>query len=525
MSAFKGGIQTKLLLMTLLAVCGMLAVISIAAVQQRNSIAEERQERIKSVVETAHGVLDFYGKQASSGVMSEKQAQQAALATLKQMRYDGQEYFWVNDMHPHVVMHPMKPELDGTDASTIKDPNGVFIFKEFAQTVKSSGSGFVPYMWPKPGQEEPQPKISYVSGYQPWGWVVGSGVYTDDITGAAWVSALKLALWSLPLMLIVWFVGSRLAASIIRRVRSAAQALESADITHRFPVKGDGTALDDLNSALNATLDRVGGVIERVEGTSRGLVEASGSLRGAGEHIEHSAQGTSAQAGRMLGDIDGIRDGVETVAAGTEEMGASIRQISESANAAARVAADAVRTAESTNATVSRLGESSKRISEVVQAIGAIAAQTNLLALNATIEAARAGEAGKGFAVVAGEVKDLAQESARASEDIGDRVASMQTEVAQAVAAIGQIASIIGEINDYQTAIAGAVEEQTATTAEMSRSVQGAAADGRSVADGARGLLGSAQGTVGEAGEIRAAVDRLEAMSQDLQTAVSAFHH
>lgn len=240
-------------------------------------------------------------------------------------------------------------------------------------------------MWPKPGEEDPQPKISYVAGYEPWGWVIGSGVYTDDIDGAAMASALRLALWSLPLMLLAAVLGALLARSIVRRVRDTSNQLSRADITYRFPVKGDGTCLDDLNAAINATLDRVGSVIARVEGTSAGLVEASASLSGAGAEIDRSAQETSGQAGDMLSTLGNIRDGVETVAAGTEEMDASIRQIADNANAAAQVASQAVQTAESTNQTVGRLGESSQRINEVVKAIGAIAEQTNLLALNATI--------------------------------------------------------------------------------------------------------------------------------------------
>ncbi|GMA40350.1 hypothetical protein GCM10025883_23950 [Mobilicoccus caccae] len=393
---FKGGIQTKLLLMTLLAIVGMLLVITLGAVQQRSLILDERRDRVQSVVEVAHGVVEFYGEQARTGAMSEEQAKAAALTELRGMRYAGQEYFWVNDMHPTMVMHPIKPELDGTDLSTNKDPNGVFLFKEFVAVVKSQGSGFVPYMWPKPGAQDPQPKISYVTGYAPWGWVIGSGLYTDDVNGAAWASGGKLALWSLPLMLFALLAGSRLAGSIIRPIRRATHKLEEADLTDRFPVKGDGTCLDDLNIALNTTLDRVGDVIGRVEGTSAGLVEASDSLTGAGDRIDRSAQETSQHAGRMLGDVDHIRDGVETVAAGTEEMSASIGQIADNANAAARVAADAVRTAESTTATVGRLGDSSRRISEVVKAIAGIAEQTNLLALNATIEAARAGRPARG---------------------------------------------------------------------------------------------------------------------------------
>ncbi|NUU15643.1 methyl-accepting chemotaxis protein, partial [Cellulomonas humilata] len=209
---------------------------------------------------------------------------------------------------------------------------------------------------------------------------------------------------------------------------------------------------------------------------------------------------------------------VQAVAAGAEQMGASIREIAQNANLAAKVAGQATAAAESANDQVARLGESSQQIGNVVKTITSIAEQTNLLALNATIEAARAGEAGKGFAVVAGEVKELASETARATEDIARRVEAIQADTTGAVAAIGQIAAIIASINDYQLTIASAVEEQTATTNEMSRGVAEAATGSGEIAVNIGGVASSAASSSEVLGQMGQAVGELARLSTDLRT-------
>jgi methyl-accepting chemotaxis protein len=238
-----------------------------------------------------------------------------------------------------------------------------------------------------------------------------------------------------------------------------------------------------------------------------------------------NAEETSAQSGVVSAAGEQVTASVQSVATAVEEMTASIREIAQNASEAAGVAADAVQKASVTNANVEKLGEASVDIGNVVKVITSIAEQTNLLALNATIEAARAGEAGKGFAVVANEVKELANETARATEDISRRVEAIQADTESAVAAISQISSIIGRINDYQVTIASAVEEQTATTQEMKRNVSEAADGSAAIAGNISTLAEAARVTAdGVAGSRRAAAD-LAGLSTELHELVSRFRY
>ena len=253
------------------------------------------------------------------------------------------------------------------------------------------------------------------------------------------------------------------------------------------------------------------------------LGAASEELSAVSKQMTSNADETSTQANVVSAATEQVNRNIQTVATGTEEMSASIREIAKNASEAARVATSAVKVAETTNAVVGKLGESSADIGKMIKVITSIAQQTNLLALNATIEAARAGEAGKGFAVVANEVKELAKETAKATEDISQKIDTIQSDTRAAVVAIGQIGQIITQINEFQNTIASAVEEQTATTNEISRNVSDAARGSGEIAQNITGVARAAQGTSAGAGDTDRAATELSRMAAEMQRLVSQF--
>jgi methyl-accepting chemotaxis protein len=318
----------------------------------------------------------------------------------------------------------------------------------------------------------------------------------------------------------VWVARS--IVSGVRRVQHVTDGLKDGDLTRtagvdsRDEIGRMGEALDEAVSSLREMVQTIDGSAGSLSAASEELSSVTGQISAAGEQ-------TSSQSDLVAAAAEQVSHNVQTVATGSEEMGASIREIAHNANEAARVASDAVGVAAATNETVSKLGESSAEIGNVVKVITSIAEQTNLLALNATIEAARAGEAGKGFAVVANEVKELAQETARATEDISRRVEAIQSDTSNAVTAIGEISAIIARINDFQVTIASAVEEQTATTNEMNRNVAEAATGSTDIAANITGVATAAATTKEGVVEAQRAVDELAQMSSQLRTLVSRF--
>jgi methyl-accepting chemotaxis protein len=329
------------------------------------------------------------------------------------------------------------------------------------------------------------------------------------------------------LWLALMVVGYLLARMLVRPLNTVVQALSevtAGDLTQRvnFTTEDEpGT----MGRALDHTLETVSEAMRSIGNHSHTLGSAAEELSSISQQMSSNAEETSAQSGVVAAAAEQVTTNLQTVATATEEMTASIKEIAKNANEAAKVANSAVKTAENTTATVAKLGTSSAEIGQVIKVITSIAQQTNLLALNATIEAARAGDAGKGFAVVANEVKELAKETAKATEDITRKIEAIQGDTQGAVEAIAQISQVIAQINDISNTIASAVEEQTAVTNEIARNVTEAARGGQQVAENITSVATAAKNTSSGASDTQSASAELSRMAADLQRLVSQFRY
>ena len=334
-----------------------------------------------------------------------------------------------------------------------------------------------------------------------------------------------LAMCGLSLLLLLG-VGTRVRLSITRPLDQFSTSLktmaEANDLTARVDQQRQDE-IGELGRCLNLFVEKMHQLLTQIAATAQEVSKASDELSTTSQQITANSEETSAQAKVVSSATQHVSENLHTVATGAEQMGASIKEIAKNATAAASVATSAVKVAENTTATVSRLGESSNQIGQVIKVITSIAQQTNLLALNATIEAARAGEAGKGFAVVANEVKELAKETAKATEDISGKIEAIQTDTKAAVEAIASISGVINQINDISSTIATAVEEQNATTNEMARNVSEAAQGGAEITSTIAGVAEAAESTSRGAGDTQKAAQELVQISSQLRTLVEQF--
>jgi methyl-accepting chemotaxis protein len=395
-------------------------------------IVNEKRLSTRHLVETAFSLMAAYDERANMGEFPVAKAQELASAHIRSLRYRDKDYFWINDLGPRMVMHPFKPELDGKDLNDFKDPAGKFLFVEFVKACKENGEGFVDYLWPKPGFDKPVPKVSYVKLFKPWGWIVGSGIYTDDVQ----TSVRKFHCLFLVILAVCSVLGVITTLMISRSV------------TRSIYRVADG---------LRESANQVAAASTQISSTSQML-----------------ADGASKQAASM-----------EETSSALEETASMTKQNADNANQANLIVTDSARDVAQANAAMNDLTRSIDAISKassetqkIIKTIDEVAFQTKLLALNAAVEAARAGEAGAGFAVVADEVRNLAMRAADAArntaviiEDTVKKVTDCSVLVEKANQAFLKVQTGSGKIGELVAEIAAACNEQAQGIEQINRSV------------------------------------------------------
>ncbi|MDV7338507.1 bacteriohemerythrin [Terasakiella sp. A23] len=546
-------ISKKILMLSLIAFTGIVVLVGISLQQFKATMIADREIKTRHIVETAYSIVENFANRAEAGELSLGEAKQQAAKTLQAMRYDGSEYLFITDFNATIVMHPIKPELNGKDLSASKDPKGVPLFQLVAATAKS-GDGFVSYHWPKAGFDDPVEKLSFVKGYKPWEWAIGSGIYMDDVDSAFFNQVLVLGGIVIAVLLIVFFGSFLIGRDITRPLAVMTQnmsALASGDLSTEIRGRERGDEIGDMADAVQVFKDNMIKTQELTRAQERdqeikeqqrqlinsyirefevtminvldGLNNADASVRSASKDVSAESTETKLQATTVASASEEATANVQTVAAAAEELSSSISEIGRQVRQSSDVTSRAVAQSEATSAQMGELAGAVSKIGEIVNLINDIAEQTNLLALNATIEAARAGEAGKGFAVVASEVKNLANQTTRATEDITQQITEIQSSTDRSVDAIRSIAGVITEINQISSTISTAVEQQSAATQEIAMNVDQASSGTQEVSTSIQQVQKSAEAANESANVLMQTSEGLERESNTLREQVARF--
>ena len=492
-------IQQRFVLLLVLIIAGLIILSSISLSQAYQSLLQQKHSSNQQVVEAAYSVVEHFHQQQNDGQLNEEQAKKQAIEVLNSLRYDKTNYFWINDFSPTMIMHPIKPALNGKNVGGVKDPDGTALFINMVNIVREKGQGFVPYKWPKPGVDDPVDKISFVKGFTPWQWIIGSGTYIDDIDTTFTTQRNILLAYAFILIVVVILLGYFIGKSIIVPTHEASNLMK--DIA-----QGDGDLTRVLDHRAQDEISRLAHYFNEFTKKMRdSLGDVANNSSVVLSHAESVAQ--ASESAQSL--TQNQNDITAQVATAMEQMTSQIRDVSNNAGAAEKAANDARNNTNqgkdiisntinqmqslSTNIdgvsqVIDSLAAESDNIGSVLDVIRGIADQTNLLALNAAIEAARAGEQGRGFAVVADEVRTLANRTGQSTNEIQQMIQKLQSGAQEAVAAVkvsqdisnqtveqtskaddslSEIDKLMELISEMNTQIARATEQQTQAADEV----------------------------------------------------------
>lgn len=505
---------------------GMFFVFGALALKQSHSLMHSAKAlKTQHIVESTLGTFEYFHELEKSGQLSTQQAQEQAKNALSKLRYGRNDYVWINDLNPTMIMHPMSPALDGKDLSGYKDPDGIEIFNEFVRIAKQQGSGFVSYRWPMPGASAPVDKISYVQLFKPWNWVVGSGVYLDDIQAEFRSVAINVSIISFVIILFIAVLIINIMRSIVMPIENVVEAMQNiasgdGDLTQELSVHGKDE-VTQLSLHYNTFALKLRTTVSHLLNSATTLKQSAEALGNQASQALHISEDQSQQTEQIATAINEVTYAVQDVAKHAEQAATEVSQATEQANSGQINIDNSLKQTDKLSATIEqavnvmqKLAEESSQVGRVLDVIRSIAEQTNLLALNAAIEAARAGEQGRGFAVVADEVRLLAQRTQQSTDEVQKMLESLQQNSQAAVQVINEssttaqatveqaqqaqesltiISNALHMINGLNASIASATLQQSHVAEEINQNVTQVAGLSQSSNEAAHQLSASSE--------------------------------
>jgi methyl-accepting chemotaxis protein len=469
----------------------------------KTSLLQQKYEKIQNVVEVAHHVIEYNFSRINAEGISTEQAQQTAMNTIRALRFDKENYYWINDYSATMVMHPIKTDLIGKDLSGFKDPEGTKLFQEIVDVVNTDGQGFVSFLWAKTGFDAPVAKIGYVKGFKEWGWIVGSGIYLDDVdVEFSAMAFLTITIGAISFLIFV-ILTVLIQRSIVRPLNETVNMISDisegeGDLTKRLQVKGNDE-LTKLTQGFNLFSEKIKTLVIDVHQSADNVKTNADALNNLNQNAKTLAEEQTAQTGQLEISMTEMQQTINEIAQNAENAAHETNEGKLFAQAGQQIVLETVKeiktlseNIQDASKVIKSLAEDSENIGGVLDVIRSISEQTNLLALNAAIEAARAGEQGRGFAVVADEVRTLASRTGQSTEEIQKMIHKLQqgshsavmvieesaekaTEttlhVNQANESLHKISAVMQRINDMNVQVATAAEEQSLSAKEINDSV------------------------------------------------------